>query len=984
MATVNAPRLVQVTPERSTTTGSWDDLISRNRGRSRNSRATYSQLFMSENEQRRRAQSDRNMTLDGSTGEAASPGPQVVAREPQGARRMKVQHPDHRTSMAFAAHVSSLNGRPSPLSMSVSSDFFNDQPHVDQQQHLGSTNELPFDAVDPADDFWPSAHYPPRPSMYPRPQRMTDDPRMVDYQSPSLGPRPGSYHHQPYDAAPAPRNRMRTVSWSGMPPVQDAHFAIQTFPQRGPSNRNPDPGWRRRPELIKHFRIPRSKPNEIFRKLPTEVLSLILDHLQSLHLEPQSSSCATCWMRNCCAVALCNKKMLQVARAALYEHIQLVGPDNPAQRKRYKNMHSSRLVLLRRSLRADPTLAELVRSIKVPALADDAGADVREYHDVVASVVMACPNLERLDGFYPTYDHGHSRLFNALGSRASLKDMIWIIDAPPSEQEPAEGPRRSQSRTRRRSQSRSRQSKSRASSVAPPSTSARHTNSRGHLVPDLANNFVLHHMYWKELTSLTIHCLPGANLSTPNDLIAVVLTYLPSLKTLCLSNVPARSFDDDTLLAISRPLTKLSLTHCAGVTTSGLVAFASGLAASALETLTLVHQDLDSLAAVVRILSKLSKLTQLSIAQASAPKLPDDTFVWLMPYLASPSLKSLHWDMLESGPSGTEADDILARSIMAGGFPSLGRLRVPQDPGGMFQALCRPSERIDLPGDRYLNLHVGQASTTGHNGPRPMTAGGKGHGHAHVTNQSSSTNSYSGDTAYGRTSSETGDSAKGFLPPAPRLEAGSDLHQARVAAQARLEAARRFPRFEMTVRDETGQLVESAGLAGFLGDVTSKVAYCLTPEWGATDERGGLVGIAELLGDGGEDLTEEGDLASRSGAGYGTGCVAHAFSRAQQLAAVEAAMSSLKQSSGAGSSNKRLTKHGGLNSGKDKKSQQAQKDGSTDATGCKTKEGCTGRMLGSFGHHNNGENAPTNKKHHDGDLTWHIERGRWRGRVELT
>lgn len=960
MAAINAPRFI-VTPERPTTTGSWDDLINRNRGRSRNSTTTttYSQVFLSENEQRRWAQGE-NRKVPSSIGETGSDNnnhPRAVPG-PSPSRRMMVHHPDQRTSMAFAAHVASLNGRPSPLSMSVSSDSLpKPNPHVDTVY------------VDALDNFRPNAHYPPRPSMYPRPQRMSDVPRMADYQL--------------YDAVPpAPRNRMRTVSWSGSTPPNQDELTTQTYhPHRDSPGRNSGGGgWLQRPERIKHFRIPRSKPNEVFHRLPAEVLSLILDHLHSSHLDPQSHSCATCWMRNCCAVALCNKKMLPVARAALYEHIQLVGPDNPAQTKRYKNMHSSRLVLLRRSLRADHKLAELVQSLKVPALAHDAGVDARDYHDVVASIVMACPNLERLDGFYPIYDHGHSRLFNALGSRASLKDMTWIIDAPPSDQDPAEGrARRSQSRTsvRRRSQSRGRQSKSRSSSVAAPSASVRHINSRGYLVPELANKFVLHHTYWKELTSLTIHCLPGANLSTPNDLIAVVLTYLPSIKTLCLSNVSARSFDDDTLLATSTPLTKLSLTHCPGVTTSGLAAFASGPAASTLETLTLVHQDLDSLAAIVRILSKLSKLSQLSVVQALAPKLSDDTFVWLMPYLASPSLKSLHWDILENGgPSSTEADDILARSILAGGFPSLRKLRVPQDPGGMFQALCRPNERIDLPGDRYLNL----------------VAGARSHGRAHATNPSSSTHLYhSGDAADGggRMSSETGDSAKGFLPT---REAGSDLHQARLAAQARLEAARRFPRFEINVTDETGQLVESAGLAGFLGDVMSKVAYCLTPEWGGTDERGGLVGVAELLGDGGEDLTDKGDLATRSGAGYGTGCVAHVFSRAQKLAMVEAAATSSpssKLSSGGG--NKKLTKHGALHGvaagGKHNKSQGGACHDSADAgTGPKTKEGCTGRNGGSSYYINNsGDDAPANKKnkHHDRDPAWHTERGRWRGRVEV-
>lgn len=948
---MNAPRLV-VAPERPTTTGSWDDLMSRNRGRSR--KLTDSQVLLSENEERRRAQGGYGDHGGVSTTNSGTTGGSPTVRP----RRMVLHHPDQRTSQAFAAHVASLHGRPSPLSMSVSSDSL---PEVDIRRNLSTTQ--PLDLADPLNNAVPLA-FPPRPSMYTRSQRMSDGPRVVDPAF-TMGPRPTSF--QSYDAATGPRNHvsMRTVSWSGMPPTQE-DIAFQNHPRRGSPPRYSGTEWQqRRPELIKHIRLPRSPPNEIFNKLPTEVLRLILDHLRILHLERQSNSCATCWMRNCCAVSICNKKMLQVARAALYEHIQLVGADSSAQRKKYKNIYSTRLILLRRSLRADHKLAELVRSIKVPALPDGAPIDAREYHDIVASVVMACPNLERLDGFYPTYDHGHSRLFNALGSRPALKEMTWLIDAPPLEQEPTEGNRRSQSRSRR-SQSRSRPSKSRSSST-PAQAGGRHATSRGYLVSELANKFVLQHMYWKELTHLTIHCLPGANLSTPNDLIAVVLTYLPSLKTLCLANVPARSFDDDTLLAIPRPLTKLSLAHCPGVTSSGLATFASGTAASDLETLTLIHQNLDSLATVVRILSKLSKLTQLHVVQALAPRLPNDTFVWLMPYLASPSLRTLHWDIFESSSTGlgegggTEADEILARSIMANGFPSLSRLRVPQDPGGMFQALCRPHERIDLPGDRYLNLLPGQTSS---NGPRPLTNGKTG-SRVHVAKHSSSTHSYSSsgvdvstmsDTADGRSSSETGDSGKAFVPT---REAGSDLHQARLAAQARLEAARRFPRFEINVTDEMGQLIESSGLAGFLGDVTSPITYTLTPDLGGTDEHGGLVGIADLLSDGGEDLTEKGDLAFRSGAGYGTGCIAHAFSRAQAL--VEA-----KQPTAARG---KLIKGGGSGG---KKSQVESIEMSTRA-----KEGCTGRTRSS-----GSETSSNDKK--GGKSDWHTERGRWRGRVELT
>lgn len=1013
MAAINAPRLV-VTAERPTTTGSWDDLINRNRGRSRNS--AYSQLLLSENEERRRAQAENRVHNSiGETGSARGgmnggsqgqdQGQQGPAARP---RRMAVHHPHQRTSQAFAAHVSHLNGRPSPLSTSTSSDAF---PEFDPGAGRTLDINAGGDQLLLLDDSTSNA-FPSRPSMYARSQRMSDGPRVVD-PSFTFSPRPSSYQSSPetstLGSGPGPRNRMRTVSWNGMPPSRE-DLEFQTYSDRGGSpNRYSTAGYRR-PELIKHFRIQRSAPNEIFNKLPAEVLRLILDHLKNLHLQRQGNGCATCWMRNCCAVSLCNRKMLPIARAALYEHIQLIGGDSPAQRKKYKNnIYSTRLVLLRRSLRGDHKLAELVRTIKVPALAEDATIEARQYHDIVASVVMACPNLERLDGFYPTYDHGHSRLFNALGSRAALKEMTWVIDAPPLEQESTEVARRSQSRTRR-SVSRSRTSKSRGRSTSVATHAGRHINSRGYLIPELANKFVLQHSYWKELTNLTIHCLPGANLSTPNDLIAVVTTYLPSLKALCLSHVSSRSFDDDTLLAISRPLTKLSLAHCPGVTTSGLAAFAAGSVASDLETLTLIHQDLDSLAAVVRILSKLNKLVTLNVVQALAPKLQDDTLVWLMPYLASPSLKTLHWDIFESStPSsmdparveGTEADDILARSIMANGFPSLRKLRVPQDPGGMFQALCRPNERIDLPGDRYLNLLVGQAgSNSNSTGPRPTLNFGRNSSRPpRGTKQRASTmHSYSASgvtdivtisdtgittTSDGRSSSETGDSGKSFLPT---RDAGSDLHQARLQAQARLEAARRFPRFEINVTDcESGQLVESSGLAGYLGDVTSKIHYCLSPERGASDERGGLVGMFEVLGDGGEELVngDKGDLAFRSGAGYGTGCVARAYERAQALLVGEraAAAAALKSSSGISSSTSKLVKGGG-GGGKKEKAAAAASQGVVDSIemNSKRKEGCTGRTVGGG---NDGEKKSKKEKERNKDVNWHVERGRWRGRVEV-
>lgn len=82
----------------------------------------------------------------------------------------------------------------------------------------------------------------------------------------------------------------------------------------------------------------------------------------------------------------------------------------------------------------------------------------------------------------------------------------------------------------------------------------------------------------------------------------------------------------------------------------------------------------------------------------------------------------------------------------------------------------------------------------------------------------------------------------------------SDLHQARLAAQTRLERARRFPRFFIDVIDERGMVVEKFGVGAFMGTVGSQIHYVLTPDVGGTDEGGGLVSVKDMVGDCGEAL----------------------------------------------------------------------------------------------------------------------------------
>ncbi|KAK1472957.1 hypothetical protein CABS01_16100 [Colletotrichum abscissum] len=562
-----------------------------------------------------------------------------------------------------------------------------------------------------------------------------------------------------------------------------------------------------RPSQTTVFRK-KAKPGEIFAKLPGEVLELILGELKKLHLEKPTESCATCWMRDVCSVTLTARKWCKFARVALYEDIQLVGADLASQKKRHKVTFGSRMMLLRRTLRANSYLAGLVHTLKVPS--PPTGVLLEDYHDQVAALIMACPNFERLIGLHPHYNHSYSKLLHALSSRKRLKHMDWIVEPSPFQ--------------------RQHRFKSSSGSNVAAMTQATYDASvtPGDLQPHQSAAFLDFHVDWAHLTTLSIHCLPGATL-TPDNLISSALMHLTSLQHLYLSWMPVTAFNDSTLLSLP-PLRTLSLTHVPGVTSSGISALATLPTSQAIQKLTLRHTNLDSLPALARIFSNFTHLESFTLVQTLAPMLPEDTFIWLMPYLASSSLRKLHWDITSNTTQANAADSILARSIAADGFPSLRSLRSPNDPEGIFQALCRPQERTDSASDRFRGPN-GPARSSSF--PTPSTT----HSPVSPTKPSRS------PTA----------PASPVMSDAPRE--CTNLHVARLAAQARLEAARAaLPRFFLNVIDEDGTVLEKYGLAAFIGTVESRITYNLRPDPGAKDERGGLVEIADLTADNGEEI----------------------------------------------------------------------------------------------------------------------------------
>ena len=592
----------------------------------------------------------------------------------------------------------------------------------------------------------------------------------------------------------------------------ESFYSAHSSPSYPAPGRGYHPYGFQRPAPLKQLRR-RAPPGELFAALPGEVLELILEELRRAHLAPGSASCATCWMRDACSMAVSARKMLPYARAALYGDVQLVGADAPHQRKRYKPVAATRLALLRKTLRTKPALAAMVRSLKVPAAAPP-GMERDAYHDAVASLVMACPNLERVVGFHPGYDHSFTRFSHALATRSRLQEASWVLE-----------PSRFQRQHR----------------IHAVEGGRRHHIAPGDLQPEQSARFADLHGRWQSLSTLTIHCRPGATLS-PAGLLVDAVAGLPALQNLHLDGLPRTAFHDGSLPSLPA-LKKLTLSRVAGITSAGLSAFAThSPSGRTLESLTLVHLGLDSLPALARTLSNLGRLVSLALVQSHPPVLPLDDPIVLFPYLASPSLRRLHWDVPTYPTAANAADHILARSVAAGGFPALRRLRAPADPEGLFQSLCRPQEKADLPGDRY------RGGVARHHG---AGAGGPGHGHGSRPSTSSATSAAPPSPTQLAFFLQNGYSGADGTGPKEH----SDLHLARLAAQGRLEAARARGRFLVNVINEDGVVVEQYGLAGFIGTVASPITYHLLPDAGGEDEQGGLVGVEEaLLGDGGEDL----------------------------------------------------------------------------------------------------------------------------------
>ncbi|OBT88625.1 hypothetical protein VE02_04042 [Pseudogymnoascus sp. 03VT05] len=525
------------------------------------------------------------------------------------------------------------------------------------------------------------------------------------------------------------------------------------------------------------------------RRLPEEIISLIVAELRTVHLDADEKkrTCPTCYMRDVCSLTLANRQFMGPAKKVMYETIILTGSDSMGHiKKRFRVKFGTRLKLLRRTLRANPGLAELVKTIRVPShMEAGAGSSKKDqllYDDIVASIVMACPNLERLVGFYPHYDYDSSRISHALSTRTRLAEQLWNIDGQPSFQ----------------------------------TSYARSVGGYGVPLSDQAQAFISHHSGWDFLRTLAIHCRPTSAFDA--SVLEPLWSHLPSLRHLALSSL---SPPPDFIMHLP-PLASLHLSIISTATAQTLVDLTRAPLTATLSSLTLslLPPDVMSIVAIGRILSSLPSLSQVSFFSPTPLVLPAGTTVFLHPYIASPRLKFLHWD-IPSSPQTSEvnrndANYILAKAIDAGGFPQLRRLRAPRDYDGILQRTCRPSRGFDTP------LVAPSFNGNGRNGQIPT-----GRRKGSETSMSSSTSGASGHAA-------NGDSSYGPT---------SGLREARQAAQARIDLAKLKPRWKIACEDwstpDQVRVTARFDAGGFVGTIGSRVTYWL--------EEDGIEGLEGLI-----------------------------------------------------------------------------------------------------------------------------------------
>jgi hypothetical protein len=478
-----------------------------------------------------------------------------------------------------------------------------------------------------------------------------------------------------------------------------------------------------------------------------------------------------------------------------------------------------------------------VREIHLPDLQSlyaFATIEREEIVNLAASLVMACPNLERLVGFHITYTHSFDRLSYALSTRPNLKERLWVIaDAYVEEDDYEEDAMQGYYHA-----------------ACDPTEKFLELNSNQQTLSTL----VLHQESARPAIGLTYRAVIGT------------IRQLPLLRHLSLSGLSSSSFSNLALTALPPDLQSLRLENLPGINDKGLRRLASSHAVASLKSLALLDLEINHLNTIAGFLSPhLRILEKFTLCQHRAPiqnAAPDD------PIFQSSTLKIIHWElrsqidrpsaMLSSFACKTPesfvirndelttclATRVLANSIKEGLLPGLRRIRAPHDPQGVLQALCKPLVTALLQSDASCLTAT----------PPPAHLLAQLELHDSETETTCSLKEFLGTTPDERADSVMLSPASGTFPG--YFQDAPTLTRSRLAAHTRILSARENPSVAVRVTDSEDNVRLETNIGGFLGDLRSNITYDLQPDRKreAVDEKEEYVhewvtGIDDVMGE---------------------------------------------------------------------------------------------------------------------------------------
>ncbi|KAF2444847.1 hypothetical protein P171DRAFT_412723 [Karstenula rhodostoma CBS 690.94] len=558
-------------------------------------------------------------------------------------------------------------------------------------------------------------------------------------------------------------------------------------------------------------------PHHVSKNLPREVYDCILEWLERQHFRG-NQYCPPCYLRDLCSLSLTSRAWDRAATMQLYRKVWVLSRDDRCGLPKLRVAGTSRLKLLRRTLREHTALAKIVREIHLPdlrALYSFATIEREEIVNLAASLVMACPGLERLVGFHIPYTHSFDRLSYALSTRLNLKERLWVIaDAYVEEDEYDEDPVRGYYHA-----------------ACDPTEKFLELNSNQRCLSTL----VLHQESARPVIDLTYRAVIGT------------IRQLPLLRHLSLSGLSSSSFPNLALSTLPPDLKSLRLENLPGVSEKGLQRLLSSHAVTSLKTLALVDLEINHLDIIAGFLSPhLQHLERFTLCQHKAPTRYAGP---ANPIFRSNTVKNIHWELRSQVsrphviPSSLASkttqslsfpDDelvaclatrVFANSIKDGLLPSLRRIRAPHDPQGILQALCKPLGTALLRSD-ISHLAAAVKPDHGHTQSTPKDV---------ETETTCSLQEFLNTAPDGRADSV-------MLSPSSATFAGHlqapTPTSSRLAAHARILGAREMPAVAVRVMDPEDNVRVETNIGGFLGDLHSSITYDLKPDRhrGAVDE----------------------------------------------------------------------------------------------------------------------------------------------------